>query len=118
MRKYATIYRLNPAWGEARLCARNGVSGPRVLAEMAGVNRSTVFAWFRPVDRNGTGGIIPANKQKRIYFKARQRGINITAAQIIGVDDFFDEQANDGQSRGGVEKSRGDRSMDDGTDGG
>jgi hypothetical protein len=101
MKKDAMLYRLNPAWGVARLCARNGQSGPRALAEIAGVDRSTVFAWFRPIERNGTGGTIPANKQKRIYFRARQRGINITAEQIIGVDDtFFDEQAVvDGQQR-------------------
>ena len=88
-----TNYRMNPAWGVARMCARQGKSGPRVLAELAGVNRTTVWAWFRPVDRNGTGGLIPSKNQRVIYFNARMRGINITAEQIIGVDDnFFENQ--------------------------
>jgi len=75
------------------MCARHGQSGPNVLAQLAGVNRTTVWAWFRPVDRNGTGGLIPAKKQLRIYLNARARGINITAEQIIGADTtFFDER--------------------------
>lgn len=75
------------------MCARPGRSGPSVLAELAGVNRTTVWAWFRPVDRNGTGGLIPAKKQLAVYLNARRRGINLTAEQIIGVDDnFFDDQ--------------------------
>jgi hypothetical protein len=75
------------------MCARNGRSGPSVLAELTGVDRTTVWAWFRSVDRNGTGGLIPTNKQKLLYLSARRRGINLTAEQIIGVDDaFFDDQ--------------------------
>ena len=84
-------YRLNPAWGVALMCSRPGKSGPRVLAELADVAPNTVWAWFRPKDRNGTGGLIPSNKQLLIHDKARERGINITPAQIIGADNAFFE---------------------------
>lgn len=57
-----------------------------MLAELTGADRTTVWAWFRPVDRNGTGGLIPANRQMALYYNARARGINITCEQIVGVD--------------------------------
>jgi hypothetical protein len=86
-------YRMNPAWGIARMCARPGRPGYVVLAELTSVAPSTVFSWFRPKDRNGTGGLIPVNRQKLLYDRARQRGINISAEQIIGVDNsFFENQ--------------------------
>jgi hypothetical protein len=62
-----------------------------VLAELAGVNRTTVWGWIRPLDQLGTGGLIPSKHQRNIYINARRRGIYITAEQIIGLDQEFCE---------------------------
>lgn len=66
------------------MCGPPGGVGAKVLAELAGVDRTTVYSWFRPVEKNGTGGLIPANRQRRILVEARRRQIPLTANDIIG----------------------------------
>jgi hypothetical protein len=78
---------MDPAWKVAKLCALPGQSGVRVLASLADVDPTTVFNWLRPVERRGTGGLIPSHRQQRIYVEARKRGIPLTAAIIMGVED-------------------------------
>ena len=82
MRK-SPVNRLNPAWSVACACEVLGGDGAKVLADLAGVHRTTVYAWFRPVSAGGTGGLIPASRQRKILTEAQKRQIPLTAYDII-----------------------------------
>lgn len=84
-------FKLDPAWSVACACGAPNGEGAKVLAQLAEVDRTTVYSWFRPVEKGGTGGLIPAGRQKRILLQARSRSIPLTADLIIGVRP--DEQA-------------------------
>lgn len=44
---------------------------------MTGRHRSNVHRWMHPVDRGGTGGLIPADVQPILLAAARRAGIDL-----------------------------------------
>ena len=61
--------------------------GPRVVAEMAGVDITVVYRWRFPPERNGTGGIIPARHHQTILDAARARGIDLKPSDFFDIED-------------------------------
>lgn len=60
------------------------IGGPTEAAKMVGVERSTAYRWGYPKDKGGTGGLIPAEYQRVLLERARDRGLHLTPS------DFFD----------------------------
>lgn len=67
----------------ATVLARFGGAGP--LAQLLRLDRSAVHRWALPKHRGGSGGLIPARHHQRLLALAAQRGIALTAADLIGV---------------------------------
>lgn len=61
--------------------------GPDKVAEMCGCHVSRVYRWTYPIERGGTGGLIPTRRQTTLLEQARARGIDLTPA------DFFPREA-------------------------
>lgn len=55
---------------------------PGVVASALGVTRVTVWRWAQPADR-GTGGIIPARYHAPLLRLAKERGVNLTADDLV-----------------------------------
>lgn len=49
--------------------------GHEAVAEMCGVHLSRVYRWTYPIDRGGTGGVIPTKHQGKLLEAARERNI-------------------------------------------
>lgn len=60
----------NPAEKVIQVCG-----GHEAVAEMCGVHVSRVYRWTYPIDRGGTGGIIPAKHQGKLLEEARRRDL-------------------------------------------
>jgi hypothetical protein len=56
--------------------------GVRPLARLLGKSPSTVCRW-RADKPHGTGGAIPSSVQKRLLYMAGERGIELTAQDLI-----------------------------------
>lgn len=59
--------------------------GVRVLARLLGRNPSSVVRWRQPKAEGGTGGVVPSALQGRVLVLARERGLDITAEDLIAV---------------------------------
>jgi hypothetical protein len=57
--------------------------GPKIVAEMLGLDVSSVHKWKYPTEKGGTGGLVPANRQQELLDKARSDGIELVPS------DFF-----------------------------
>jgi hypothetical protein len=64
----------------ARVVAKLG--GPAKVAKMLGITRACVYKWLWPVDRQGTGGIIPTGQMERLCLAARLNGHLLTAEDL------------------------------------
>jgi transposase len=54
------------------------------VAEVTGVHRTRVYNWLRAKELGGSGGRIPQSHHLRLLEAARERGIPLTAAELIG----------------------------------
>ena len=57
--------------------------GARKLAKLLGAAPSTIYRWTYPYSRNGTKGMIPAERQGDILRAAQMLGIELTAGELI-----------------------------------
>ena len=60
--------------------------GREKLAEALGVNIVQVYRWTYPKTKKGTGGSIPARHFSKLLKLARERGIEIDPAELIGAE--------------------------------
>jgi hypothetical protein len=65
----------------ATVIARFG--GVRPLARILGIDPSLVSRWQQPRERRGQGGLIPARYQGPILLAARERGIELSPADMV-----------------------------------
>lgn len=73
-----TIQTLDPA---ASIIERFG--GIDTVRGITGASRTRVYRWTQPVERGGTGGIIPIGHIGKLLHYARDNGIEITADEFI-----------------------------------
>ena len=59
------------------------LGGPSKVAEIAHVHRTRVSNWMRPKEKGGTGGRIPQAHIPILLAAARDRGLNITAEDML-----------------------------------
>ena len=59
------------------------LGGPRAVSGMLAMSTQGVYKWMWPMDKGGTGGLIPHRRQIELMVAAKQRGI------ILSKDDFF-----------------------------
>lgn len=57
--------------------------GVRKTARAIGRSPASVSKWAKSKDRRGSGGLIPANSQRRILEQARKYGLDITEHDLI-----------------------------------
>lgn len=58
--------------------------GALALADLLGVNVTSIHRWTYPKSKKGTGGSIPTGRQKTLLELARAKGIKLRPA------DFFE----------------------------
>lgn len=73
----------NPAQRVFAAFAAPGKSGPAVVADLLGLDLTTVYRWDYPVGKRGTGGLIPAKHQGPLLTLAEMFGYNLTAEDLI-----------------------------------
>ncbi|UYW24875.1 hypothetical protein OKC48_16510 [Methylorubrum extorquens] len=59
-------------------------NGHAVVADICGVHVTRVYRWTYPVEKGGSGGLIPSRHQALLLKGARERGIDLRP------EDFFD----------------------------
>lgn len=69
---------LDPA---RRIITRLG--GVDAVARVTGKSRSRVFRWMYPIDRGGTGGLIPQRTIPILVKHAKRKRIKLTAGDFI-----------------------------------
>lgn len=57
--------------------------GIRALARALERNPSSISRWRRPKDEGGSAGAVPSSLQGRILALAQERGLSITAEDLI-----------------------------------
>lgn len=63
------------------------VGGPKVVAEVTGVNRTQIWRWTQPTERKGTGGLIPSAHQVKLLQWARANGKPLTAEMFFPAEE-------------------------------
>lgn len=63
------------------------LGGVRATARALELNPSSVSRWTAPVEKRGLGGRVPSIHQAKILQIARERGVDLTAADLIHVPD-------------------------------
>ena len=58
-------------------------NGVRPLARLLGKDPSTIHRWRQPADRGGLDGRVPSAVQVRLLELARERGIELTPADLV-----------------------------------
>lgn len=60
------------------------LGGKVTVAEKLGITKGAVYLWFydKPI---GSGGVIPAKKAIKIYEMAKEKGIDCTLQDIMGL---------------------------------
>ena len=80
---------IQPYRGTVRLDPARAVverfGGIAETAEAAGIHYSGVSKWMKPVDQGGRGGFIPQKHHRRLLAAAKERGVPLTPADIMGV---------------------------------
>lgn len=59
------------------------LGGAAKVAQIAGVHRTRVYSWMRPVSAGGTGGYIPMRHIPKIIAQAKAEGVDLSG------DDFL-----------------------------
>ena len=57
--------------------------GVRPLARLLGKDPSTIHRWCQPAAKGGSDGRVPSAAQSRLLSLARERGIALTADELI-----------------------------------
>ena len=57
--------------------------GVRALARALERNPSSVVRWRKPKDEGGSNGAVPSSLQGRVLAIAQERGLNLTAEDLI-----------------------------------
>lgn len=57
--------------------------GISITARLVGRSVASVCRWRTPLDKGGTGGRVPPKVHAKILEIARQKGLNITANDLI-----------------------------------
>ena len=57
--------------------------GVRATARVLNISSSTVSRWQKDRDEGGTGGRVPTKHQAKILSEARERGLTLTAEELI-----------------------------------
>jgi hypothetical protein len=78
--------RLSPAASIVRKFTNQDDAGVKVLAEICGVDQSRVYRWMYGSEFGGTDGMIPPRHHKPILTAARDRGIALSADELIGYE--------------------------------
>jgi len=73
---------LDPA---ATIIARFG--GPHKVQEVTGASRTRVYRWTQPTENGGTDGVIPIKHARKLLNFAKENGIAVTSADLIGAAD-------------------------------
>jgi DNA-binding phage protein len=60
--------------------------GREQLAEALGVHVVQVYRWTYPKERKGTGGSIPSRHFSTLLKVAKERGIRLRPAELVGVE--------------------------------
>lgn len=76
--------KLDPAKTVIERFSTSEMSGVRVVAEITGVDRSSVHKWMWPKSKRGTGGLIPSRHLSRLKIEADRLGIEMPAELLIG----------------------------------
>lgn len=58
--------------------------GHITVAEICGVHVTRVYRWTYPIEKGGSGGVIPTRHQAQLLRGARERGIGLMP------EDFFE----------------------------
>jgi DNA-binding transcriptional regulator YdaS (Cro superfamily) len=61
--------------------------GAQAVAALLGLSPASVHKWKYPVERGGTGGLVPTNRQQELLDRARAAGVDLRP------DDFFERPA-------------------------
>jgi hypothetical protein len=57
--------------------------GVRPLARLLELNHSSVARWPAPKTKRGSGGLVPSQYHRRLLDLARERGIELSASELI-----------------------------------
>jgi len=60
----------------------NRLGGHAKVAKMLGITRAAVYQWTWPVERGGTGGLIPTTSLKALVVAARLNGHLLTSEDL------------------------------------
>lgn len=60
--------------------------GVRPLARLLGKDPSTIHRWKMPASKGGLDGRVPSQVQLRLLELAQERGVALTAAELINGD--------------------------------
>lgn len=71
---------LEPA---SSIIARFG--GSEKVQAITGASRTRVYRWTQPENKGGTGGTIPQKQLRKLLEHAMATGIQIDAAELLGV---------------------------------
>ena len=77
--------KLDPARSVIERFRSSEMSGERVIAELCGVDRTTVYNWMAPREKRGTDGLIPSRYHAAILLGAREKNIQLPAELLSGV---------------------------------
>lgn len=78
--------KLDPAKTVIERFSTEGVSGVRVVAGIAGLDRTSVHKWMWPKSRRGTGGLVPSRYHRALREAAEERGVDLPAELLTGED--------------------------------
>lgn len=59
--------------------------GPRALASAINRNVAQIYRWTYPASRGGTAGKIPGSALHDVLDAAKERGIKLTADDLLGL---------------------------------
>lgn len=80
--------RLSPAANVIEKFRHGDDAGVKVVAGICGVDPSQVYRWMYGKEYGGTGGSVPQRHHQTLLQEARRRSVPLTAAELIGVNEF------------------------------
>lgn len=63
------------------------LGGATAVANIVGVHRTRVHAWTKPVEKGGTGGLIPMKHVRKLREHAEREGMGLTANDFLPAPD-------------------------------
>ena len=61
------------------------LGGPDTVAAIAGVAYTAPYRWCHPVEKGGTGGLIPQKHHPKLLAHARAHGLDLRAEDFLPV---------------------------------